>query len=273
MISASAGANGSISPSGSVSVTQGASQAFTITANTGYQVQDVLVDGASVGAVTSYTFSNVTAAHTIAASFVAKTYAITASAGTNGSISPSGSVSVTQGASQAFTITANTGYQVQDVLVDGTSVGAVTSYTFSNVTAAHTIAASFVAKTYAITASAGTNGSISPSGSVSVTQGASQAFTITANTGYQVQGCSGGWHIGWSGNFLYLLQCYSRSHHRGQLCGQNLCHHSFRRDKWINQPLRQCFGDHTAPARLLPSRQIPAIRYRMSWWMAHRLEQ
>ncbi|MBI5589792.1 MAG: VCBS repeat-containing protein [Deltaproteobacteria bacterium] len=186
-ISASAGANGSISPSGSVSVSQGASQAFTITANTGYQIQNVLVDGTSVGAVTSYTFSNVTAAHTISASFAPKTYAINASAGANGSISPSGSVSVTQGASQAFTITANTGYQVQSVLVDGVSVGAVTSYTFSNVTAAHTISATFAAKTYAISASAGANGTISPSGSVSVTQGASQAITITANTGYQVQ--------------------------------------------------------------------------------------
>ena len=187
-ISASAGTNGSISPSGSVSVTQGASQVFTITANTGYQVKDVLVDGASVGAVASYTFSNVTATHSIAATFIAKTYAISASAGKNGSISPSGSVSVVQGASQAFTITAKTGYRVKDVLVDGVSVGAVASYTFSNVIATHSISSTFVvAKTYTIVASAGTNGSISPSGSVSVTQGASQVFAITASTGYQVK--------------------------------------------------------------------------------------
>ncbi len=92
------------------------------------------VDGTSVGAVASYTFTNVTAARSIVASFVAKTYVISASAGTNGTISPSGSVSVSQGGSQAFTITANTGYQVADVKVDGTSVGAVSSYTFTNVT-------------------------------------------------------------------------------------------------------------------------------------------
>ena len=70
-ITASAGANGSISPSGTVAVAQGASQAFTITANSGYHVSDVQVDGASAGAVTSYTFTNVTANHTIAASFAA----------------------------------------------------------------------------------------------------------------------------------------------------------------------------------------------------------
>jgi len=70
-ITASAGANGSISPSGAVAVAQGASQGFTMTANTGFHVSYVLVDGASVGAVTSYTFTNVTANHTIAASFAA----------------------------------------------------------------------------------------------------------------------------------------------------------------------------------------------------------
>jgi len=185
-ITAAAGANGAISPAGSISVNSGVSQAFTITANTGYQVQDVLVDGTSVGAVSTYTFSNVTAAHTIAASFVAKTYAITASAGANGSISPTGSVSVSHGASQAFTITASTGYQVQDVKVDGVSVGAVSTYTFSNVTAAHSIVASFMAmsSTYTISASAGYGGSISPSGNVMVQKGASQVFTITPYNKY-----------------------------------------------------------------------------------------
>ena len=174
---------------------------------------------------------------------MAKTYAISASAGTNGAISPSGSVSVTQGASQAFTITASTGYQVKDVLVDGTSVGAVTSYTFSNVTAAHSIAASFVAKTYAIAASAGTNGAISPSGNVSVTHGASQAFTITASTGYQVKDVLvDGTSVG-AVTSIYLLQCYSCSYHRSQLCSQNLCHRSFRRDKWSDQSFGQRFCD------------------------------
>ena len=53
-----------------------------------------------------------------------------------------------------------------DVLVDGVSVGAVTSYTFTNVTANHTIAASFAINTYTITATAGANGTIEPAGAV-----------------------------------------------------------------------------------------------------------
>jgi parallel beta-helix repeat protein len=145
-ITASAGSNGSISPTGAVTVGQGANQAFTITPNSGYAISAVTVDGTSVGAVSSYTFTNVQANHTISATFAAlPTFTITASAGSNGTISPTGPVTVNQGANQAFTITPNSGYVVSTVTVDGTSVGAVTSYTFSNVQANHTISASFTA--------------------------------------------------------------------------------------------------------------------------------
>lgn len=68
---------------------------------------------------------------------------ITAKAGANGTITPSGSVTVKAGADQAFAIQPNSGYTVSKVLVDGTDVGAVTSYTFKNVTANHTIEAVF----------------------------------------------------------------------------------------------------------------------------------
>src|SRR5436190_13781913 len=134
---------------------------------------------ASVGAVTSATFSNVTASHTIAASFVLGNEVITASAGSGGSISPSGAVSVACGSNQSFTITPDACYDIADVLVDGSSVGAVASYTFNDVTANHTIAASFVLKVDTITASAGTGGAISPSGAVSVNCGSNQSFSIT----------------------------------------------------------------------------------------------
>ncbi|MHB8789570.1 MAG: choice-of-anchor J domain-containing protein [Desulfobulbaceae bacterium] len=185
-ITASAGANGSISPSGAVSVNHGSDQGFSITPAANYHVADVLVDGVSVGAVTGYNFTNVTAAHTIAATFAIDTHTITASAGANGSISPSGAVAVNHGSDQGFTITPDANYHVADVLVDGVSVGAVTSYTFTNVTAAHTIAATFAINTYTITASAGANGSISPSGAVSVNHGSDQGFSITPAANYYV---------------------------------------------------------------------------------------
>lgn len=71
-------------------------------------------------------------------------YVITASAGNGGTISPNGNVSVVRGSDKVFTITAKDGYRISNVIVDGESVGAVSTYTFRNVTAKHTIAASFI---------------------------------------------------------------------------------------------------------------------------------
>ena len=280
LITSSVGTGGSINPAVGT-VLHGANQTFNIIPNVGYQITDVLVDGGSVGAVSSYTFTNVTAAHTISATFSALTsialnkpttcqsysyegvgssmandadgsndsywaadsypqwwvvdledvydlsgvvvrnyvdgdryyqytiessidgqtytqvaakantnvatdagdsyplsstsarylrvnitfnsvnpsihmcdfraygaistsyHSITASAGTGGTITPTGESFLINGASQAYTITSNMGYRIADVLVDGLSVGAVSSYSFTNVVANHTIAVSF----------------------------------------------------------------------------------------------------------------------------------
>ena len=242
------GGNGSISPSGNVSVEQDKNKTFTITANEGYQIKDVLVDGSSVGKLATYTFTSVTANHTISASFVATApitqpvtaitisgpatiitdggsaqleatvdpgdatnksvtwsiqgadlgasvsatglltasgqdggngtvtvrataqdgsgkfdeqqvsisnqstpppsateYTIEAIAGSNGTISPIGTVQVTEGGEQSFTITADEGYRIKDVLVDQASVGALSSYTFTKLNQNHSIEVSFEA--------------------------------------------------------------------------------------------------------------------------------
>ena len=76
------------------------------------------------------------------------TYDITASATEGGTITPSGTVKVTEGESQTFTIAPSEGYHLKDVTVDGESVGRVTSYTFSGVRGAHTIAATFEKHSY-----------------------------------------------------------------------------------------------------------------------------
>jgi len=72
------------------------------------------------------------------------TYSITATPGANGSISPSGTVTVNHGSDQTFTIAANQNYRIAAVWVDGSSQGAVSSYTFTNVTQNHAISASFL---------------------------------------------------------------------------------------------------------------------------------
>ena len=71
-------------------------------------------------------------------------YTIKATAGVNGSISPTGNVSVREGRDQTFTITPNKGYAVDKVLIDSKNVGAVKSYTFENVKKNHTIEVVFM---------------------------------------------------------------------------------------------------------------------------------
>jgi uncharacterized repeat protein (TIGR02543 family) len=143
----SAGDGGTIAPTGVVTVDHGSGQTFTITPSDGYHVADVLVDGVSAGAVTTYAFANVTAAHTIAAVFApnASMFTITAGVSQNGTIEPHSVVSVAAGGSQTFTITPEAGYHVAQVFVDGVDVGPVTAYTFKSVNANHTIRAEFEA--------------------------------------------------------------------------------------------------------------------------------
>jgi Malectin domain len=202
-LTANAGLGGTIVPLGSVtsstatngtftitsvSVIQGATQSFSISPGSGNIITSVIVDGIPVGAVNSYTFANITANHTLSATFssVPVTYTLSATAGVGGSITPSGSANVKSGASQSYVITPTIGYKIANVIVDSVSVGAVASYNFTNVTANHTIAASFAVQTYTVTATAGVGGSISPSGSASVKSGASQSYVITPTVGYKI---------------------------------------------------------------------------------------
>ncbi len=150
-INAFASANGTITPSGEVTVSAGSNQSFAINASAGYHVADVVVDGVSIGALANYTLSGVTANHTISASFapgVAANFTINASVGANGNITPSGAVLVTSGSNQSFTINASAGYHVADVKVDGASVGAVTGYTFTGVNSGHIISVTFAANPF-----------------------------------------------------------------------------------------------------------------------------
>ncbi len=114
--------------------------------------------GSCTGTATTCSVT-VNAAKTATATFTIKQFTITASAGANGSISPSGSVPVNYGTNRTFTITPNANYRVADVRVDNVSMGAITTYTFSNVTANHTIAATFTANTTALTVTKSGTGS------------------------------------------------------------------------------------------------------------------
>ena len=156
-ILATAGEGGSIEPSGEVMAKPGETVRFVITPDSGWHIADVLVNGESVGPVDTYELtaeaverSEVPAeepaegstdeaaeepgsAQTIEAVFAADGAAsyqvtISLSAGTGGTISPSGKNTVEAGTLFTFTVTPNSGYHIADVKVGGSSVGAVSSY-------------------------------------------------------------------------------------------------------------------------------------------------
>jgi hypothetical protein len=130
----------------------GDSLVVTITPDACYHVAGVLVDGVSQGAISSYTFRNVQANHTLVASFAINTYTIAASAGANGTIAPSGTATLNCGTSATYTITPDVGFYTSSLLVDGAPVTAAPSYTFTNLAASHTIAAAFSPDTSTVSA-------------------------------------------------------------------------------------------------------------------------
>jgi len=150
-ITSTSNGNGTIAPLGIETVDEGANSSnYVITPAAGYYV-DLVVDGATEsgypaagsGGPYTYQFTNVTADHTIHAEFIANP-TITPTAGAGGSINPSVLQIVEYDSSgHTFTITADAGFCPADVEVNGVSQGAITSYTFDNVTSNQTIDVTF----------------------------------------------------------------------------------------------------------------------------------
>ena len=183
-ITASAGDGGEISPSGTRKLLRRMTALYPITPKPGYFIQDVKVDGVSVGSVKSYTFDPLDANHTIAATFAkaAPKYTITASASGGGKLIPTGAVTATQGESKAFMIAPDGDNQVA-VSVDGVSLGRRSNIVLSDIRSNHTVSVAFSG---IIKASAGFGGTITPDGTVPVEYGANKIFTVAPIPGYAI---------------------------------------------------------------------------------------
>jgi hypothetical protein len=143
-VTATAGTNGSINPSGDLEVFHGDDISFEISPVPGYHIDDVLVNGESVGAVNTYTFENVTEdGNTIHAEFAINIYQVTVTHEGNGTISPDGVIEASHGSSLAFELTPDEGHRILDLEVNGQSVGAEENYILSNITANTTVHAIF----------------------------------------------------------------------------------------------------------------------------------
>lgn len=156
-VSATAGANGSISPAGQIQADYGSSKTFTITPDAGYHIANVTLDGVSVGAVGTITIDPVRLNHAIHAVFSPIVYTLTAVSGPGGAISPSGQITVNHGASLNFTFTADNGHDLHDVVINGQSIGTPASHLIQNIGANYSIQAHFVGTNQPPTADAGPN--------------------------------------------------------------------------------------------------------------------
>lgn len=125
-------------------------------------------------------------------------WTVAASAGTGGGISPSGVVNVVQGANASFTITPTAGFAVQDVVVDGGSVGAQTAWQFTSVADDHTIAASFLDIAVPVVALTsplgGETQTFAPGDACSITWNASDNVGVdSVDVDVALDGLAGGW--------------------------------------------------------------------------------
>ncbi|MCX8480504.1 MAG: fibronectin type III domain-containing protein, partial [Sediminibacterium sp.] len=186
-INAIAGNGGSIAPQAISSVNYGDRPSYTITPNTGYIIDSILVNDTFVNNVNiSYTFDSVKSNQTIRVAFKLQNFTITAIAGNGGSISPQWISSVNYGTTPSYTITPNTGYIIDSIIVNGNKVLNVNNYTFDSVKSNQTIRVLFKLQTYTITAIAGNGGGISPQGTSAANYGTTPNYTITPNTGYLI---------------------------------------------------------------------------------------
>ena len=209
IITATAGLNGTIDPSGAVTVPAGFDQTFTIAADIGYHVSDVKVNGVSVGAGPSYTYTAVSSDSSIEAYFApdAFTISVNGSGVNGGTIIAEGIINATWDGSATlgdnsesvptgagpYTIIAAATVQGVHVswsggcdYVSGDDTPSAECVINAGVSSDKTLTAVFALNTYTITATSGPNGRIDPSGSIPGPLGVDQTFTFFPDAGYHI---------------------------------------------------------------------------------------
>jgi len=136
------GGHGTVNPQ-TQTISSGTNAIINFTPNSGYHISGITDNGITKAVANPYVISNAIIPHTVVVTF-GNTYTISAAAGTGGTISPSGEVTVNPGTSQTFNIDPGIGSSISALIVDGVAViPVVTSYIFDDVNANHSISVSF----------------------------------------------------------------------------------------------------------------------------------
>ncbi len=196
-VTATAGPNGRIAPLGETVAKAGATLAYEITADAGYRIVDVTVDGVSRGARERYEFVDLDRDHEISATFAARTYLLTVDKTGQGSgrvetatrdidCGPDCSSHYGSGTEVTLTATAESGSRFAGWSGDCSGTAPTCRITLDRAAAVTAQFDRMPAVTYTITATAGPNGSITPQGETVVSAGATQDYTIVADAGYHI---------------------------------------------------------------------------------------
>ena len=146
-ITAISGSYGSISMQGITNVNYGARPTYVISPNIGYEIENLFVNGIKVNNINIYTFDSVKSNQTIIVTFKIQTFTITSSAGTGGSITPQGTNIINYGATPSYTISTNTGFVIDSLIINNIKINNVNIYTFDSVKSNQTIRVTFKSNT------------------------------------------------------------------------------------------------------------------------------
>ena len=207
IVTPSAGSGGSIYPNIAESVTSGSNMIFTATPDICQEIDEWTVNGniVQIGGST-YTINNIQSNKTINVSFKTITYSVTALAGNGGDINPNGLQSINCNSDIVLTATPDACHEIDEWIIDDNVVqtGGDT-YTLTNIISDTTINVTFKTKTYIVTASAGSNGEISPNGLQSVDCDNNVTFTATSDNCHEVDKWIVGGEIAQIGGNTYTI--------------------------------------------------------------------
>ncbi|MDI9338287.1 MAG: T9SS type A sorting domain-containing protein, partial [Alphaproteobacteria bacterium] len=185
-ITASSGANGTISPIGDTLVDFGTTLIYKITPNPGYEIDSLFIDGVLTFNTNLYQFENINKNISIRVIFKFSKLLIRSFAGINGTISPLGDTLVFKGDAISYSIIPNIGYEIDSILINGIKVSNINNFIFNNISDNQTIQVWFKIKTFTISAFANNNGTISPNGDTIIRYGNRPIYNISPNSGYQI---------------------------------------------------------------------------------------
>jgi hypothetical protein len=179
--------HGQIIPDGEVMVAEGHLQQFQLIPDKGYDIDLVLIDGSPAQMIQqSVTLYNVQKTYDIQAFFKKVNFTIESMSGQHGVIDPEGSIVVEKNDQKVFHILPESGFEIEQLLIDGIAVQPAHSYTFADMTSNHSIAAKFQSTQFIVHSESGPNGSIEPQGDIAVNWGEELILIVEPASNFSV---------------------------------------------------------------------------------------